>query len=200
MRTVFWGLVCGMLAWWGNDARADIVLTIDATNPGATLFSATQGLSGLTYAVPGSTLRIVDFPPGANESVFIGANTLRLAANNQTFIIAGRNPTTFVLFLGAATMTFNSGQQALAGSAIVDLSSPGWGLPIASQTGDLRIFDLNGNDTGLIVGQYSITVVPEPSSLALASLGSIMIAMSLRFFRIGHGTRLRSQTMSAISS
>ena len=67
---------------------------------------------------------------------------------------------------------FTQGQQAFYGQSTANLQSMAW--PTTDMTNDIHVRNDYNNDTGIVIGQYSLIVapaVPEPSTFLLLGAG-----------------------------
>jgi len=155
-------------------ARADLIMTIDATNLSATTFTATGGLSTADYSLQGSGIALEDFF-GANSTNSFGSllsGDFRPTASNVRYSSASANGGTTLLRMtpGNQSHSFSVSQSAFSGQTEVDFATlQGITFRTTNFVGDVVIFDDFGNNTGITVGQYSLVVsaVPEPSSFPL---------------------------------
>lgn len=170
-------------------ARAALILTINATNPSAAKFTATAGLSAANSSGQGFSIVLLDFFPvvsTSNLADFFSGN-LRPAESSASYTIGTAQNQTSIFRMSAGNLphTFVLAQVALTGQSTFNFSS----LPAlrgGNFVGDIRIFNDNGSDTGVTIGQYNLVVsaVPEPSSYSLmvtAASAVILIRLKRRF-------------------
>jgi len=182
---LFLGLLLGLGLL--TSSKAQVILTVDISNPGAVAFIATGAA------------------PGANDSTltsFIGFTLLGFLNSSSSYqsgtvsngLKAPGMSTGYANFfaLNYAAGNFSAGvdanlwgdeqfqlfstlSPAFTGTTIISLSPISALLPAVGHTGDIRVGD--GNSTGAVIGQYQ--VVPEPASVILTTFAG----GTLLFFR-----------------
>lgn len=161
-------------AFAASVANADILLTIDTTNPAAVVISATSGLSAVTASNSSYGLQLFDAlsAPAANSGVF-GAQSLAGAnggrVQNYVFGFVG---TANIGISGPGNQPNNyiAGTQAFVGSWTGNLSFLSFAP--AGTIGDIRFYGVNSVDTGIVLGQYQI--VPAPGAAAVLGLAGLV--------------------------
>lgn len=170
-------------------AQADILLNLDATNPAAVTINSTTGLSTITDGGVNFMVRLIGAAgnPGSTASSSIGGtlNTLSGAYAYDFALVAGGSSNLDLQHLfGGSTESFTAGQRAFTGSGTVSLS--GFGLPGSDLIGDIHLLNNFRQDTGEVLGQYTMHVnaVPEPATLAF---GIPALAFFIRKRRAARG-------------
>lgn len=175
-----------------------VVLEIDVSDPSAVTFTSSGGmsstLSSLDASLEGFTIENffsteVDLfgalggtlsPTVGTSSAYSAIGTFNYSANNGTFT-AGDDLSVYVSGSeGADSQVFNTTTAAFVGAASIDLSAFIASLPAPGTSGHIitGYFQSGTPDHGEVIGQWSVTAVPEPSSTALWALG--MAGMLLR--------------------
>ncbi|MBN8711699.1 MAG: hypothetical protein BGO12_18325 [Verrucomicrobia bacterium 61-8] len=166
-------------------ARADILVTIDITNPAAVVFTATgaapsadgpnvPGINGIDFLqffiTPISGFALGDVTP-STFATYLDSNYPYLNWNTDSY--SGPNVDLNFYSQDGSSQHFNTTDPAFVGTATVNFTSYASYLPSAGATG--QITDGNsGNASGpsrplTVLGTYQ--VVPEPSTWALLALG-----------------------------
>lgn len=157
-------------------AQAQVLLNIDLTNPGAATFTSTGAASAATISNTTFRIRFNDFFASApGVIVYPVSGNLVATASNFPYDYARSETTGRSLRLqrlfGGATQTFVAGQTAFSGSNTIDLSAASAALPTSSFVGDIEVLNNFNQATGVIIGQYQVTAVPEPGTMAALGLG-----------------------------
>jgi len=179
MKLVIGALSIGGLA--ASPTLANIVLTIDITNPTAVVFAGTGAPSGVTVSGGGGGSVVLDTPLaafGAAGNAFTGVPTLIASAGSGP---AYTNVTTVggtsLVILGMSGQFFNTGTSAFSGSSTADLSSLVFN-PVGT-TGNIFFRDNTGFlYPHIVVGQYQI--IPTPGAAAVLGLGGLLAARRRR--------------------
>lgn len=179
------------LAAAATTVQADVLLTIDVSNPGGVTFTATTGTSDATASGPavlGFTL--LDFfpvfssaqwQPSGGDVAVTGGTVNYIETDGPGPFAAGFNLT--FTSLTDDSFNFTTGVQALSGS--VTLNMFGMNLPSAGTVGGLFIGrQTNGNSLGAQIGTWEVVAaspVPEPASAAaLVGLAAVGVAAMRR--------------------
>lgn len=157
-------------------ASADILLTVDITNPAAVVISTTGGASSVTTAEQGRQVALLGALAAPAPSSIGNLLTGNLTASNgrtynSAFQLSGQSN---VLISGSNQFqAFTQGQQAFFGSSTVNLSFPQFiGFAPVGTVGDIVIWD----SFTPVIGQYQI--IPAPG--AAAALGLAALAATRR--------------------
>jgi hypothetical protein len=155
-----------------GEAGADMLLTIDATNPSDTIFDATNGLSAVTNDNKGYSLLLENtgISDTQNEFYDLNGNLGPAEGGGYGEIFTHSGSGTPNLNGGNFQQDFTQGQTALTGESTVDLSS--LTFPTTDVIGNIDLRDNFGGDTGIVIGQYKL-IVPEPASLGLLTFGGL---------------------------
>lgn len=169
-------------------ARADLLVTIDITNPGAVVFTATSaaplangpnvpGISGIDFLqffiTPLSDFTLGDVTP-STFATYLDSNYPYLNWNTDSY--SGSNVDLNFYSQDGSSQRFNTTDPAFVGTATVNFTAYASYLPSAGATG--QITDGNsGNASGpsrplTVLGTYQ--VVPEPSTWALLALAACL--------------------------
>ena len=167
------------------DAAGQIVLTVDASDPTAIVFTGTgapasTNIAGAGFSVGLEGIVLADSTFGGIPSQFIDGG-LRPAQGGRVYDLLFVNPETLELRLsggGQQVQVFDLEGAAFAGSIVVDLSF--FDLLQTDTVGDINIFDDFGRPVAeSFVGEFSyIAPIPEPASLV--ALGGLAGAALLR--------------------
>lgn len=165
-----------LLAAFGA-AHAQILLTVDYSNPLVTTIFATDGLAALSSSGDSFRIRLRDFFTSGVSGAGGLAGDLRTATGSYTYNQAfpGLTDSRSLLFFqgsGGITQTFVAGQRAFLGSGTKNLSGFSAQLRTTTFVGDIEILNGFNNPTGQIVGQYATTAVPEPATMTALALGA----------------------------
>jgi hypothetical protein len=157
-----------------SPASAAILLTVDATNPSAIVFTPTGLAPDVSSSGGGFGLLLhgamaTDGPSSLQTPP--QADPFRAAVSGSTYVNYGDQGDAIRMIVGGAqTQTFVAGSPAFIGTTTVDLSF--LDFVTASLVGDIEIRDNFGAATGVIIGQYQfIAPIPEPTTLVLSGLG-----------------------------
>ncbi len=171
-------------------AQADILLNLDTTNPAAVTINSTTGLSAFTDGGGNFMVRLMGAagnPGSSSSSSSIGGtlNTLNGGyAYNLALVVSGSSDLDLQHGAGGSTESFTAGQRAFTGSGTVSLSA--FVLPGSDLIGDIHLLNNFRQDTGEVLGQYTMHVnaVPEPTTLAF---GIPALAFFIRKRRAARG-------------
>lgn len=181
------------LLWLLLPASAAVILRIDITDPAQITFTATGANSenddDQSFLSEGITL--LDFfsvsVEDPNVAFFESPSNLWSPGGNFAYTTlsssAFTNAAPFVyddlaIFgSGFSTQDFSTNAPALTGSAVADLTAWAAWIPAAGTVGNIRSGD-GISFSGPQIGQY--TVVPEPSTAALAAAGLLLAARFIR--------------------
>lgn len=169
-------------------AAATILLEIDATNPSAAVFTATGAAATVSTSLPGAAIILDGSLTGSSRFAALptSGSTLMADESDYRYGIISATGTGGALRLtccGNQTQTFVAGEPAFEGSSVFDLSR--FPLVTTNIVGDIVISDNNGDNTGIVIGQYRLIVtvpvpVPVPPSLALMVGGLALMGFALR--------------------
>jgi hypothetical protein len=155
-------------------AQAALVLTVDATDPHAVVFVGLDALSEGTSSGTGYGILLLGAVQADNAFGELNppGRTLGPAAGGVYNAFSERGTSIDINGGGLLNQVFTTGLRAFAGQTTVDLSL--MQFPATSVTGDIHVRNDFGNDIGILIGQYSLTVagVPEPSTLALGAIAA----------------------------
>ncbi|MFO0951441.1 MAG: hypothetical protein U0835_09885 [Isosphaeraceae bacterium] len=172
-----------------TSARAQVVLTVDISNPAAGFTITDVSGGALGNALGGghnftSAIYFQNFftTPGSGTSSYTGGTL----ADNLTGHIVGENGLSASSLILIATFNggadFQIGVQMFAGGP-ANTFGPGLtgGFPAVNATGNLYV----GAGPGQSLGQWQAIAVPEPSSTALAcaAAGAILLSQVRRGLR-----------------
>ena len=160
-------------------ADAQIVLTVDASDPSAVVLTGTGVEASSESSLRGAVIQMdafFDLERSAPlvEDVIFGENPLRPAQGGAVYDLFYRFRE-FVEFNGGGrqTQTFILGEAALIGTTVLDLSD--YGLFSDDFIGEINVRDQDGNTVPeTYVGQFAYTApIPEPASAALLGLAGL---------------------------
>jgi hypothetical protein len=178
-------------------AQAQILLTIDDSNPSATIITAT-GTGPSTSAGPTSILEGIDltsfftaplsnFPtfPVASSSLTVGNGSSDLTFNQAINDNESLQDVDLSLYNNdpTATISFTAGEPAFAGTLTLNLSSTS--LPAAGAKGTI-VTGYSGSASNTVIGQWEVVSavsVPEPSTWILMMGSVALLPLVLRFRR-----------------
>ncbi len=183
-------------------ARADILVTIDITNPAAVVFTATSaaptatgsgvpGINGIDFLqffiTPISGFALGDVTPSSFATYLDSTYPYQ---NWNTDSYSGSNVDLNFYSQKPSSQHFNTADPAFVGTATVNFTAYAAYLPTAGATGQITNGN-SGNASGdsrplTVLGSYQ--VVPEPATWALLALGLAALLPGLR--------RLRKPTVS----
>lgn len=166
-------------------ATAEDLLHIDLSVGNEITINALAGLSSATTS--GSVFTGVlmgDFYNGGSDGVNVSGSG-DLVSNGTVsdgtpgiFNSAGNNGLNFWTWTSSASAAFTAGDVAFTGSATISgLDAVDYNDMLAGNTsGDIWAFADTDDDIpfAVVIGQWTTTVVPAPSSLALLGLGGIV--------------------------
>ncbi|MBW8782581.1 MAG: PEP-CTERM sorting domain-containing protein [Verrucomicrobia bacterium] len=189
-------LFLGFLALVTISAEANVLLTVNITDPTNVVFSSTLGVasaSDSSHTIGDGIVLLNFFSVGGSITPTVVSNTLTPAGSSTPFDSLSSDgistaPGDFSNFTGfnfyninngPETMTFLTGVVAFTGSATYDLSFED--LPTVGTIGDITAGYSGSAIPAVVIGQYQIiSAIPEPatySSLAgLGVLGSAYLA------------------------
>ena len=171
------------ITMWTTVAQADVLIEVDLTTPDTIVVSATTGLSAIDASGSNFTgFLLADFYNGGTEtpstaSDFGDLTSFENPSDGTPSIFRGSGTPAdsglnFWSFSTDATVTFTAGSQAFTGSATWSLDPLVYADMVAGNlSGDLLFPADTSDDPGLTLGTW--IVVPEPSSIAILSLGAI---------------------------
>jgi hypothetical protein len=181
----------------GNAAQAQILLTIDDSNPAATIITAT-GIGPVSSAGPTLILEGIDltsfftsplsnFPtfPVTSSSLTVGNGSSDLTFNEAVNDNESLQDVDLSLYNNdpTGTISFTAGDPAFVGTLTLDLSSS-TSLPAAGAKGTI-VTGYSGSASNTVIGQWQVAsaaAVPEPSTWGLV-LGSVALLALVRRFR-----------------
>ena len=166
-------------------APADVVLTVDASNPSAVVFTAEPGLSSTNIDAVGGGLLLTQF---AEDSTLGGdlvpsSDPLRIAASGVGLDLVGPGVNNFaggsgygiIVFNALDNLVFNVGEVAFVGESTVDLSF----LDLRSEplVGDIEVYGPFGDLVPeSFIGEFNyIPPIPEPAGLVAATVPALML-------------------------
>ena len=169
-------------------AHAQILLNIDMTDPAVTTITSTGGSSLVSSSAAGFRIRLVDFyasfPGGAFGAVMPNSGNLAPAQSTQSYNAVFRSSSDPHLTINRGSpsfvQTFVAGQQAFSGSMTANLSEGSAFFRTSSFVGNIELVNDFGVPTGQIVGQYSLTAVPEPATMTALGLGAVALVRRRR--------------------
>ncbi len=168
------------IGFLSNRAEGAILLAVDVSDPSAVVLIATTGLAAQTSLGDTSGLDLRGFYTAVAGTVFEGANegalaslsTLATSEDGSFFDSFLNRSNNLNIFLdGSSGHKLIAGNQAFSGSATFNLSAYTSILPTPGTTGSITLFSSNTS----IFGEWS--VIPEPSSTLLFSLGGLGLAL-----------------------
>jgi hypothetical protein len=153
-------------------ANAQVLLTVDITNPSAAMISTTGAAAAASSSGSNYSVRLDGFflPGTPNNLTFASASTLRSSLGNNVLSFTywfGVNNSLRLSTSAGTTQTFVAGQQAFTGSLTSNIS---FGQSRAvGYVGDIYVVGSpNSVETGIVIGQYQI--VPAPTTAAAMGL------------------------------
>jgi hypothetical protein len=159
-------------------SHAAVILTVDATNPSAVVFTATGGAASANSSGTGYGL-LLHGPMATDGNVSLNVPNLAFGpfkpfVSGVPYNNIGDEGDAIRFFVaGNQFQTFTAGTTAFTDSITANLSF--LDFVHTNLTGDIEIRNNSGQATGVIIGQFEFTgpeaVVPEPSSLAIAGIG-----------------------------
>lgn len=182
------------LLFGGGVAHAAVILVVDVSDPTAVVFTATAAFADNNVPNADSTEGIallgffsgnvgeLDDPLGSGAINVLDTGTgTSSQALDQIFVGSYKGLTALDLNLygtggGGFDMSFFRDKTAMTGLASADLSAL-TGLPTPGTVGSIFAGELASSK---IIGQYSVVLVPEPSTAALTALGLIGLASRRR--------------------
>lgn len=175
-------ILVAMSALGAVAAQAQILLNIDMTNPSATTITATTGASLISSSGTNFRIRLrnfyASFPGGLFGVTQPSSGNLRPALSTQLYDqVLRRNPSDELSISGSSgfNQVFVAGQQAFTGGMTVNLTEGAAFLRTSSFVGDIEVVNNFSQPTGQIVGQYSLTAVPEPATMTALGLGALAL-------------------------
>lgn len=176
------------LALVSTSLKAEILLTVDVSNPNSVVFTATNGAPNTSVDVDAFVgFSLLGFLNTDALEVFDGNGNL--AANGMTdsyltffsldYATGPSSPGKDVnLFanLDAGTQNFVTSAPAFSGSITFDLSSISLLLPTIGTTGSIQVGD--GITVGPVIGTYE--VVPEPAACFLLGAAGMLLIFRRR--------------------
>jgi hypothetical protein len=184
-----------LLAWFffflftASAGKAAVILTIDISNPSATVFSATGAFAqnndiDSTFLNEGFTLLGFFNAPADGGPNYFDTSTLYSPGGSFAYTtlfvisISGTDLDLNIAGSGFSTQDFSVSEPALSGIAFADMTD--W-LPYLTvgKTGDILAGDLFYNT--VTIGQYQ--VIPEPSTMSLLLASFVLLAGILRWRR-----------------
>ena len=178
-----------LLGACGSALHAQLLLTVDDSNPAAVTFTATGTASGATASGSGPfPIRLETFltAGSASSSPTATSSTLQATATGDLLNTAdwdsnGVGVTTLGLRNGSSSKeSFSTSSPAFSGTATFDLSGISAFLPAGGTTGSIQ------TSTGALIGTYSVTAVPEPVAGGLVGgLACLAFAAAERRKRLG---------------
>ena len=153
-------------------ANAQVLLTVDTTNPTAAIISTTGAAAAASSSGVNFSVRLdgVFSTGGPDIGNFPTASTLRSTLGNNVFGAGARDSLGNSLRLsafGGNLQSFVAGQQAFTGSMTLDISFAPT-RPVG-YIGDIYVVGSpNSFETGIVIGQYQI--IPAPTTAAAMGL------------------------------
>ncbi len=157
-----------LLGACGGALHAQLLLTVDDSNPAAVTFTATGTASGATGSGSGpfpvrlETFLTTSSGLTASSNPTATSSTLQAPVTGDLLNTAdwdsnGAGATTLGLRNGSSSKeSFSTSSPAFSGTATFDLSSISAFLPAGGTTGSIQ------TSTGTLIGTYSVSAVPEP--------------------------------------
>ncbi|MCA9167931.1 MAG: hypothetical protein KDB23_09700 [Planctomycetales bacterium] len=171
-----------------GEAKADLVLSIDATDPANIVFTTTGGLASANSSGVGYALWLLEFlpaPPSSGIGNFLVGDLHPSVGPNYVSASATAGNTYLTAILGNNQQTFAQGQPAFVGQSTIDLSF--LNLRTSDFIGDIRVRNNLNQDTGVTIGQYSFkaAAVPEPSSFLYMAVTGLVAKRLMRKRSVG---------------
>jgi hypothetical protein len=170
-------LSCAMaVALTGSEARAVTLLTVDVTNPGAVVFTATGAAAEIDISVDGVYgFSLLDmFSSGASFGWFPTSSTL-VAGVSGAPVSRGYGQGTFMNLWSnsGGSFDFTTSVAAFTGALVYDLSAFAAFLPTAGATGRIVTGDDSTLAFGPEFGSWAVVSsdVPLPAALPLLLAG-----------------------------
>ena len=185
LRISFYLSILFLTGLFASRVNAQILITIDDSNPAAVTFTATGNdpsvsdathlfSQGIVFANFVTTAHLIPSITATSASLTTGVDGMPFYDEAQSGSITGTFADLQLSTTSAATENFNAGTAAFAGVSTFDFSANSAFLPAAGFSGALyagsnQIF----SPAAVVIGSYQ--VVPEPSSWALIVVGAIAL-------------------------
>ena len=166
-------------------ASADVVLTVDASDPSAVVFTAEPGASSANVDTFGGGLLLTQFADDSTlgETLVQSSNPLRIAASGVGLDLVGPGVNDFaggsgygiIVFNALDNLVFNVGEVAFVGESTVDLSF--LDLRREPLVGDIEVYGPFGDLVPeSFIGEFNyIPPIPEPVGLAAALVPALLL-------------------------
>jgi hypothetical protein len=143
-------------------ANASVLVTVDARNTSAIVFTSTGAAASASWSVMGGGIHLRGVM-ASDGSISLQTppqpDPFRPFVSNVGFVNYGDQDDALRLIVGGTTFnTYIAGTQAFVGTTTVDLSFLNF-LP-ASTIGNIEIRNVSGQNTGVIIGQHKFIINP----------------------------------------
>jgi hypothetical protein len=187
MQRLFFSILSA-LAIVCSSGRAEILLTVDVSDPENVVFSATDGVPSEAANVDSLVgFSLLGFLNADSEVAFDGTGDLEangmdaaylsfLSLNFSSGPFTSGKDINIYANLDAGAQNFLTSAPAFSGAIAFDLSSIASLLPTAGGSGLIQIGD--GSTVGPVIGSYE--VVPEPAACLLVGAAGMLLIFRRR--------------------
>lgn len=160
---------------------SDIEVTLDGDPMVNIAFSATAGSFGTTFTINSAT---VNFPALTNPQAIASANVTLTdtGTNGASMNLVGANQGVFLPLYNGGTLFFPliGAQNVTSGGSVTVAESTGLQTISGSVNSILARFQFTLSALDNVTGTGNFTVIPEPGTIVLLSIGGVIAALAYR--------------------